>query len=208
MLSFETTCAFFVASLLMAMTPGPDVIIVLTQSSLYGMRAGVLTTLGLMTGLLGHTLAVALGVAVLFQTSEAAFTALKFLGAAYLLYLAWQSFRSGVFRAFLTQSLFPGYGTLYRRGFLSNITNPKVTLFFLAFLPQFADPARGGLTAQIIALGALFQLATLLVFGCASLLAGRVAGRFNSSVKGQLFLNRAAGCVFTGLAVMLLVSSR
>lgn len=208
MLSFETTCAFFVASLLMAMTPGPDVIIVLTQSSLYGMRAGVLTTLGLMTGLLGHTLAVALGVAVLFQTSEAAFTALKFLGAAYLLYLAWQSFRSGVFRAFLTQSLFPGYGTLYRRGFLSNITNPKVTLFFLAFLPQFADPARGGLTGQIIVLGALFQLATLLVFGCVSLLAGRVAGRFNSSVKGQLFLNRAAGCVFTGLAVMLLVSSR
>ena len=132
MLSFETTCAFFVASLLMAMTPGPDVIIVLTQSSLYGMRAGVLTTLGLMTGLLGHTLAVALGVAVLFQTSEAAFTALKFLGAAYLLYLAWQSFRSGVFRAFLTQSLFPGYGTLYRRGFLSNITNPKVTLFCLS----------------------------------------------------------------------------
>ena len=208
MLSFETTCAFFVASLLMAMTPGPDVIIVLTQSSWYGRRAGVLTTLGLMTGLLGHTLAVALGVAVLFQTSEAAFTALKFLGAAYLLYLAWQSFRSGVFRAFLTQSLFPGYGTLYRRGFLSNITNPKVTLFFLAFLPQFADPARGGLTAQIIVLGALFQLATLLVFGCVSLLAGRVAGRFNSSVKGQLFLNRAAGCVFTGLAVMLLVSSR
>ena len=208
MLSFETTCAFFVASLLMAMTPGPDVIIVLTQSSLYGMRAGVLTTLGLMTGLLGHTLAVALGVAVLFQTSEAAFTALKFLGAVYLLYLAWQSFRSGVFRAFLTQSLFPGYGTLYRRGVLSNITNPKVTLFFLAFLPQFADPARGGLTAQIIVLGALFQLATLLVFGCVSLLAGRGAGRFNSSVKGQLFLNRAAGCVFTGLAVMLLVSSR
>ena len=156
MLSFETTCAFFVASLLMAMTPGPDVIIVLTQSSLYGMRAGVLTTLGLMTGLLGHTLAVALGVAVLFQTSEAAFTALKFLGAAYLLYLAWQSFRSGVFRAFLTQSLFPGYGTLYRRGFLSNITNPKVTLFCLAVLPQFVEPERGHPTLQILSLGGLY----------------------------------------------------
>ena len=104
MLSLETIWTFFFASLLMAMTPGPDVIIVLTQSSLYGMRAGLLTTFGLMTGLLGHTLAVALGVAVLFQTSEAAFTALKLLGAAYLLYLAYQSFRSGVFRAFLTQS--------------------------------------------------------------------------------------------------------
>ena len=107
MLSLETIWTFFFASLLMAMTPGPDVIIVLTQSSLYGMRAGLLTTFGLMTGLLGHTLAVALGVAVLFQTSEAAFTALKLLGAAYLLYLAYQSFRSGVFRASFPTSPIP-----------------------------------------------------------------------------------------------------
>ena len=82
-----------------------------------------------------------------------------------------------------------------------------MTLFFLAFLPQFADP-RGAALRRVSSPCALFQLATLLVFGCVSLLAGRVAGRFNSSVKGQLFLNRAAGCVFTGLAVMLLVSSR
>ena len=153
MLSFETTCAFFVASLLMAMTPGPDVIIVLTQSSLYGMRAGVLTTLGLMTGLLGHTLAVALGVAVLFQTSEAAFTALKFLGAAYLLYLAWQSFRSGVFRAFLTQSLFPGYGTLYRRGVLFNNNHPQGTPFCPWGLPPSVVPGRGHPTPPTLSLG-------------------------------------------------------
>ena len=172
------------------MTPGPDVIIVLTQSSLYGMRAGVLTTLGLMTGLLGHTLAVALGVAVLFQTSEAAFTALKFLGAAYLLYLAWQSFRSGVFRAFLTQSLFPGYGTLYRRGFLSNITNPKVTLFCLAVLPQFVEPERGHPTLQILSLG------------------GRMATWFNRSDRAQMLMNRIAGCIFLGLALMLAFASR
>ena len=82
MLSFETTCAFFVASLLMAMTPGPDVIIVLTQSSLYGMRAGVLTTLGLMTGLLGHTLAVALGGGMPTRFSRSALAALELLGAA------------------------------------------------------------------------------------------------------------------------------
>ena len=199
MLSFETTCAFFVASLLMAMTPGPDVIIVLTQSSLYGMRAGVLTTLGLMTGLLGHTLAVALGVAVLFQTSEAAFTALKFLGAAYLLYLAWQSFRSGVFRAFLIQSLFPGYGTLYRRGFLSNITNPKVTLFCLAVLPQFVEPERGHPTLQIL---------SLIVFTAIAALGGRMATWFNRSDRAQMLMNRIAGCIFLGLALMLAFASR
>ena len=208
MLSFETTCAFFVASLLMAMTPGPDVIIVLTQSSLYGMRAGVLTTLGLMTGLLGHTLAVALGVAVLFQTSEAAFTALKFLGAAYLLYLAWQSFRSGVFRAFLTQSLFPGYGPLYRRGFLSNITNPKVTLFCLAVLPQFVEPERGHPTLQILSLGGLYELACLIVFTAIAALGGRMATWFNRSDRAQMLMNRIAGCIFLGLALMLAFASR
>ena len=197
MLSFETTCAFFVASLLMAMTPGPDVIIVLTQSSLYGMRAGVLTTLGLMTGLLGHTLAVALGVAVLFQTS-----------AAYLLYLAWQSFRSGVFRAFLTQSLFPGYGTLYRRGFLSNITNPKVTLFCLAVLPQFVEPERGHPTLQILSLGGLYELACLIVFTAIAALGGRMATWFNRSDRAQMLMNRIAGCIFLGLALMLAFASR
>ena len=200
MLSFETTCAFFVASLLMAMTPGPDVIIVLTQSSLYGMRAGVFTTLGLMT--------VALGVAVLFQTSEAAFTALKFLGAAYLLYLAWQSFRSGVFRAFLTQSLFPGYGTLYRRGFLSNITNPKVTLFCLAVLPQFVEPERGHPTLQFLSLGGLYELACLIVFTAIAALGGRMAVWFNRSERAQMLMNRIAGCIFLGLALMLAFASR
>ena len=192
----------------MAMTPGPDVIIVLTQSSLYGMRAGVFTTLGLMTGLLGHTLAVALGVAVLFQTSEAAFTALKFLGAAYLLYLAWQSFRSGVFRAFLTQSLFPGYGTLYRRGFLSNITNPKVTLFCLAVLPQFVEPERGHPTLQILSLGGLYELACLIVFTGIAALGGRMAVWFNRSERAQMLMNRIAGCIFLGLALMLAFASR
>ena len=191
MLSFETTCAFFVASLLMAMTPGPDVIIVLTQSSLYGMRAGVLTTLGLMTGLLGHTLAVALGVAVLFQTSEAAFTALKFLGAAYLLYLAWQSFRSGVFRAFLTQSLFPGYGT-----------------FCLAVLPQFVEPERGHPTLQILSLGGLYELACLIVFTAIAALGGRMATWFNRSDRAQMLMNRIAGCIFLGLALILAFASR
>ena len=165
MLPLETLGAFFVTAIVMGLAPGPDNIFVLTQSALYGFRAGIVTTLGLMTGLFGHTAAVALGVAALFQTSEMAFTVLKCAGAAYLLYLAWLSFRSGASRAWLEQSTFPGYWALYRRGVIMNITNPKVTLFFLAFLPQFAKPELGNVPLQIVTLGLLFQIATLAVFG-------------------------------------------
>ena len=149
MLPLETLGAFFVTAIVMGLAPGPDNIFVLTQSALYGFRAGIVTTLGLMTGLFGHTAAVALGVAALFQTSEMAFTVLKCAGAAYLLYLAWLSFRSGASRAWLEQSTFPGYWALYRRGVIMNITNPKVTLFFLAFLPQFAKPNGSTLPSEV-----------------------------------------------------------
>lgn len=192
----------------MALVPGPDNIFVLTQSALYGARAGIATTFGLITGLIAHTAAVTLGVAALFRTSEAAFTGLKIVGALYLLHLARLSFRSGASRASLERAAFPGLLALYRRGVIMNITNPKVTLFFLAFLPQFADPARGHLSAQIILLGALFQCATLIVFGAVALLGGKLAIWFNKSVKGQLFLNRAAGCVFVALALALVVAGR
>ena len=122
MLPLETLGAFFVTAIVMGLAPGPDNIFVLTQSALYGFRAGIVTTLGLMTGLFGHTAAVALGVAALFQTSEMAFTVLKCAGAAYLLYLAWLSFRSGASRAWLEQSTFPGYWALYRRGVIMNFS--------------------------------------------------------------------------------------
>ncbi len=204
----EILGAFFATALVLALAPGPDNLFVLTQSALYGFRAGLVTTLGLITGLCGHTAAVALGIAALFQTSEVAFTVLKCAGAAYLLYLAWLSFRSGTSQARLEQTRFPGYAALFRRGVIMNITNPKVTLFFLAFLPQFTSPERGSLSLQILTLGLLFQLATLLVFGGVSFLGGRIAERFNASVRGQLILNRITGGLFTALALLLVFSSR
>ncbi len=206
MLQPELAGAFFLASLVLALAPGPDNIFVLTQSALYGGRAGLATTLGLITGLCGHTALVALGLAALLLGSPAAFTALKIAGAAYLLYLAWGALRSGACAARLEQAHFPGYGSLYLRGVIMNLTNPKVTLFFLAFLPQFADPDRGSVPLQIAALGGLFQLATLLVFGSAALLGGRLAVYFNRSVRGQIALNRAAGCIFACLALLLIFS--
>ena len=208
MIPFEVAGPFFLSCIVLGLAPGPDILFVLTQSSLHGARAGLATTLGLMTGLCGHTLAVALGIALLFQTSEFAFTLLKLAGATYLLYLAWLSFRSGVSKTPSGQATFPGYKALYRRGVLLNITNPKVTLFFLAFLPQFADPNRGSITLQIILLGLLFQLSTLLVFSSVSFLGGKLAHWFNKSARGQKILNQGAGCIFVVLAVALLCAGR
>ena len=204
----ETLGAFFVASVVMGLAPGPDILFVLTQSALYGARAGFATTCGLITGLFVHITAVSLGVAALFQSSETAFNVLKFAGAAYLLYLAWLSFRSGTSKASLQKAQFPGYGTLYRRGVIMNITNPKVTLFCLAVLPQFVEPERGHPTLQILSLGGLYELARLIVFTAIAALGGRMATWFNRSDRAQMLMNRIAGCIFLGLALMLAFASR
>lgn len=192
----------------MGLAPGPDILFVLTQSALYGARAGFATTCGLITGLFVHITAVSLGVAALFQSSETAFNVLKFAGAAYLLYLAWLSFRSGTSKASLQKAQFPGYGTLYRRGVIMNITNPKVTLFCLAVLPQFVEPERGHPTLQILSLGGLYELACLIVFTAIAALGGRMATWFNRSDRAQMLMNRIAGCIFLGLALMLAFASR
>jgi threonine/homoserine/homoserine lactone efflux protein len=208
MISIATLLGFFGVSLILGMTPGPDNIFVLTQSALRGRLAGLIVTLGLCTGLLVHTLAVSLGVAAIFQASAVAFNALKFIGAAYLLYLAWQAFRASATGIHMTQRSSLGAWQLYRRGIIMNITNPKVSIFFLAFLPQFADPARGSVTAQIMLLGGLFIIATLLVFGSIALLAGALGQRLNKSAQAERLLNRIAGTVFVALALKLATTSR
>lgn len=206
MLQPEMLGAFFGASLVLAAAPGPDNIFVLTQSALYGAGAGLATTLGLLTGLCGHIALVALGLAALLQSSPAAFTSLKCAGAAYLLYLAWGALRSGAGIARAERPSFPGYGALYLRGVIMNLTNPKVTLFFLAFLPQFVRPALGSASLQIVILGGLFQTATFLVFGAVALLGSKIAGCCAGSARGRLFLNRAAACIFICLALLLALS--
>ena len=218
MLTPDAMMAFFAAALLLGIAPGPDNIFVLTQSALFGAGAGMVTTLGLVTGLCVHTAAVALGVAAIFQTSALAFTLLKTAGAGYLLWLAWLSFRAGASTtdvaasaasgAGKTSTNFPGYMALYRRGIVMNVTNPKVSLFFLTFLPQFCDPARGSVALQVLSLGALFMLATIVVFWTVAALGGRLAVWFNSSQRGQIMMQRVAGCVFVGMASALLLSGR
>ena len=207
-LSPDTFLLFLTASLLLCIAPGPDNIFVLTQSMLRGVSSGLFVTLGLCTGLLVHTSAVALGVAVIFQQSLLAFTMLKLCGAAYLLYLAWGAFRAGASGLGSLKAAALDKTALYRRGIVMNITNPKVSIFFLAFLPQFTNPTQGHLTLQLLELGAIFIVCTLLVFGLVSLLAGKLGNWFNQSPKAEVVMNRVAGSVFAALAVKLALTER
>lgn len=208
MLSIETIITFFTASILLGLAPGPDNIFVLTQSALRGRCAGLVVVLGLCTGLIVHSMAVALGVAVIFQTSVIAFSVLKFIGAGYLAYLAWQAFRAPVEKFHSEPNEEVNRWKLYRRGIIMNITNPKVSIFFLAFLPQFADPLRGPISFQLLLLGGLFILATILVFGGIALLAGTLGQWLNRSDRVQKALNKVAGIVFLGLALKLATTER
>jgi threonine/homoserine/homoserine lactone efflux protein len=208
MIPLESLVTFLAASVLLALAPGPDNIFVLTQSALHGKFAGLLVTLGLCTGLIVHTTAVAFGVAVIFQASALAFTALKLCGAGYLLYLAWGAWRATATEINASSDVGLSRGKLYRRGIIMNVTNPKVSIFFLAFLPQFADPDRGSLTLQMVLLGGIFILATILIFGAIALLAGTLGSWLTRSDKAQITMNRVASLVFVGLALKLATTQR
>ena len=205
----ESLTTFILASILLSLAPGPDNIFVLTQSALYGRKSGIIITLGLCSGLIVHTTAVALGVAAIFMVSTVAFTALKLIGAAYLLYLAWQALKASAQPlSSVSATAIPGHLALYRRGIVMNLSNPKVAIFFLAFLPQFTDPSTGNMTFQLFLLGIVFILVALVVFSAIACLAGLIAELFKRSAKAQVILNRISALVFAGLAVRLAFASR
>ncbi|SFB84017.1 Threonine/homoserine/homoserine lactone efflux protein [Polaromonas sp. OV174] len=206
--SFDILLTFFGVSVLLGLSPGPDNLLVLMQSALQGRRAGLFVVLGLCTGLLFHTAAVALGLAAVFAASSTAFTVLKLGGAAYLAYLAWQVFRAPVGGTATAGSQPLAAAQMYRRGVIMNLSNPKVVIFFLAFLPQFVNPAQGGVGLQIVCLGGVFILATLLTFGAIAWFAASVGQAFQRSARAQRALNWLAGSVFLGLAARLAISER
>ena len=222
--SVETLVAFFGVAVLLALTPGPDNIFVLVQSAQRGWRAGIAVVIGLCTGLVVHTAAVALGLAAVFAASAVAFTVLKFCGAAYLVWLAWHSLRarahvvevadanaageSGAAPVRSAAAPAPSMARMVGRGIVMNLTNPKVLIFFLAFLPQFADPARGGVALQLMVLGVVFMLASFLVFGAIACFSGAFGVLLQRSARAQNLLNRFAGLVFLGLAVRLATIDR
>ena len=206
--TLDTTLTFFAASVLLALAPGPDNVFVLLHSAQHGKRAGMLVVLGLCSGLLFHTAAVALGLAALLAASATAFTVLKLCGAAYLVWLAWGAWNAPVGMQGDGSSAALSPGRTYARGVVMNVTNPKVAIFFLAFLPQFADPARGNVALQIFYLGAIFGMAALLTFSSIAWFAGSFGAALQRSLRAQRWLNRTASVVFVGLAARLATAQR
>ena len=200
----EVYAVFIFTSALLALAPGPDNIFVLTQSALYGKRSGILITLGLCTGLVFHTCLVAFGVATIIQTSDWALSALKVIGALYLVYLAWQMLNSQT-EDLSGKDVVLSDTNLYLRGIVMNVTNPKVSIFFLAFLPQFASSNYGAITPQIILLGTIFGAVSLFIFSGISILASKLGDLLKRKANAQVYLSRMTALIFVVLAFNLLM---
>jgi len=211
MLDPTTLWPFVLACLALNLTPGADMTYVIARSTTQGRDAGIAASLGIAAGCFAHSLLAALGVSALLAKSATLFLTVKYVGAGYLLYLAWKALRSaGAGDATPTDAILstPPLGKLFVEGFLTNLLNPKVALFILAFLPQFVDPTKGSSVAQILLLGLIFNTGGTLVNCTLAASAGMGAARLKDSLSFRLWLNRFSALVFVGLALRLALGNR
>jgi threonine/homoserine/homoserine lactone efflux protein len=196
---------FLGVAFVLCLSPGPDNLFVITLSAMRGVKSGLWLVLGLCSGLVLHTLAVAFGVAALLAATPWAFNALKTVGGLYLLYLAWGAWGAPAQMAANTAT--PALQPLqaWRRGVFMNVSNPKVVVFFLALFPQFIDNKAGNPIGQTLLLGGLFIATSWLTFSGFALLAGSLGQALQKSAKTQIWLNRCAALVFVALAIKLLL---
>lgn len=210
MISTDVLLAFLAASALITIAPGPDNLMVLSVGISRGRSAGIGFGLGCALGCFTHTLWATLGIGAVVMASEATFTTLKMAGAAYLVYIGIMAWRYAGKMALI--ELDPGakeaIGTHLRRGFIANVINPKVALFFIAFLPQFVDPARGAVWLQMLVLGTLFAALTVMIFGGLGWFSGSIGARLQQRPRLAVWLERGAGTIFIGLALHLAMAGR
>lgn len=199
---------FLVASLAVIATPGQDMILVMSKSLAQGTRSGLATAAGVSVGLVGHTLLATLGLGALLRTSEWLFTGIKFAGAAYLVYLGVQLLRTRKAHLADDVTLVESHLRLFATGAASNISNPKIAVFYFAFLPQFVTPNARAPTVTIFALGLVFAVLTFVIKGPVAMFAGRLSCWFRTRPAALLGLYRLSGLVMIGLAVRLALTRR
>ncbi len=207
MIDAQSLALFMLASAALIATPGPDMLLMMVRSLGGGPRDGVLVTAGLIGGVVFHTVLVAFGLAALFAASALAFNAVKWAGAAYLVWLGLQALRAPLV-PLQVQAQTQRFGALelLRQGFLSNALNPKVALFFFTFLPQFADGRQAPVAAQILLLGGVLAAMGFATYGVASFVVGRARGLLAAGARRAL--TRVSGGLMIALGVRLAVAER
>ncbi|HML79677.1 LysE family translocator [Geobacter sulfurreducens] len=192
---------FLVSVVLVTVAPGPDIIQVLTRGVSQGRMAGLAAAAGFSTGCIFHTTLAAVGVSALIRSSDVAFTLIKLAGACYLIYIGIGSLRNRRAALVGEPAGFDALGAIYRQSIVANILNPKVTLFFLAFLPQFVSPASATPGLQLMGLGIIFMVVTIIIFGAVAIFAGLIGDwlRRRPAVAGRLQV--LAGVTFIGLGI-------
>jgi threonine/homoserine/homoserine lactone efflux protein len=202
-----TVLLFMAAGLALNVTPGPDMLYVATRSTAEGRRAGIVSALGIGAGTLVHVAALALGLSAALAAVPVAYDAVRWAGAAYLVWLGARALLRPA-PALGEATIAPApLGAVFRQGVVTNVLNPKVALFFLAFLPQFVDASRGSPVAQIVALGLLFDVQGTLVNLVVALAASR-AGVALRRGRGARVLQRVTGGVFLLLGARLALAAR
>ncbi|MDX1544809.1 MAG: LysE family translocator [Christiangramia sp.] len=197
---------FLTASILLTLSPGPDIIYVLVRSMAYGYKQGVVTALGLVSGILIHTSLVAFGVSAIIKQSENIFLIIKIFGAAYLLYLAWQVYKSDPEIAFSSEGIRnKRMFSLFKQGFVMNVLNPKVGIFFLAFFPGFLWEPEGNTVAQFYTLGILFMLQALVIFSLVAVMADKISVYIKSHPGSGRFLKWMQVLIFILIAILILL---
>ncbi len=207
LLAPEQFFGFLSAAILITLSPGPDNLMVLSIGASRGRKMGMAFGLGCAFGCLSHTLLAALGVSALIAASPSAFMVLKILGGLYLVRMGWQALRSRG-SAHVKAAAQSGETAfhLFGKGLVANAINPKVVMFFLAFLPQFVVVARGAAAWQIAQLGVTFTLQAAVLFGTLGYFAGHIGQWLNRHERAGLWLDRIAGTIFVGLGLRLIVS--
>jgi len=199
---------FIAASLVLIVTPGQDMILVMSRSIAQGAAAGVATAAGVSLGLVGHTLLATLGLGAVLRTSEWLFVLLKLAGAAYLVVLGVQLMRARARQIATAEGAPRSLARLFADGALSNVSNPKIAIFYFAFLPQFVAPGAEHPTAAVFALGLLFAALTFVVKGPVGLAAGALSGWLRRRPAVLQWLYRSSGAVLIALGVKLAFERR
>ncbi len=215
MIELEVALTFFVICLSLCLIPGPELVLVFSQSTLQGRSAGIAITLGVCTAAFIHVVAMAFGLTVIFQSSEIAFNVLKVAGVLYLLFVAWQTLRQPLpaqlnkeASAVETQSDKHPFGAHYRHGFFITGSNAIMPLFLMFFLPPFVKPESGAVFTQLLQLGGLMTLATLLVYSALSLLADTLGNNFFRFKRAHSYIKYGASAVLVFFACYLAFASQ